>query len=383
MICTSHESLVRIVYILTTLGIGGAERQVISLAERMAARGHTVSIVSLKHADEECPVKLPVLRLNLRKTPLGILHGLRFARNFLTLFRPQIIHSHTFPANIFARLLRLPDNPRGAAPAVINTIHNVYEGGWHRRLIYRLTTRSVTAITAVSSAAATAYASASGTALSQIQVITNGIDLYAFTPDRNRRKRMRTQMQARRNFIWLAIGRIVPAKNYPNLLSAWAIVQQTHPVSRLWIAGEGHPSDIGLSLEPEADTTIEWLGLRRDIPDLLDAADGYVLSSAWEGMPLAVVEAMGMQKPVVVTDVGGVRELIGDNGFIVPAHDSQAFAAAMLRVMALDEETRLAQGKSTRIRVGQHFSIEARLTDWEELYKRVGRTETAESTKTP
>src|ERR1700733_16325802 len=97
---------VRILYILTSLGIGGAEKQVVSLAERMAAKGHTVALIVLKHADEEWPVKIPVLRLNLRKTTMGILRGLRFAKNFVTLFRPDILHSHTFPANLFTRLLR-------------------------------------------------------------------------------------------------------------------------------------------------------------------------------------------------------------------------------------------------------------------------------------
>lgn len=373
MICTSHESFVRIVYILTTLGVGGAEKQVIALAERMSARGHAVAIVALKHAEEECPVKLPVLRLNLAKTPLGIWRGLRFAANFLTLFRPEVLHSHTFPANIFARLLHLPMDPRGARPVVINTIHNVYEGGWHRRLIYRVTEGFATAITAVSSAAATAYAGSSNERRKKVQVITNGIDLYAFTPDRNRRRRVRTQMQARRNFIWLAVGRIAPAKDYPNLLNAWTAVQQAHPASRLWIAGEGDSAQFA----SEDDHGIEWLGLRHDIADLMDAADGYVLSSAWEGMPLAVGEAMAMQKPVVVTDVGGVREMVGDAGLIVAAHDSNGLAEQMLRVMAWDDETRIAQGKSARIRIGEHFSIEGKVSEWEALYKRVSRAEKA------
>ena len=59
----------RILYIVTSLGVGGAERQTIALAERMALRGHTVAILTLKHVDEELPVRLPVLRLNLAKTP--------------------------------------------------------------------------------------------------------------------------------------------------------------------------------------------------------------------------------------------------------------------------------------------------------------------------
>ena len=65
------------------------------------------------------------------------------------------------------------------------------------------------------------------------------------------------------------------------------------------------------------------------MPALLDGADAFVSGSAWEGMPLAVGEAMAMEKPVVATDVGGVRELVGDAGVIVPAKDSEALASAM------------------------------------------------------
>ena len=119
----------RILYILTSLGIGGAEKQVVALAERMAAKGHVVALLVLKHTDEEWPVKLPVMRLNMRKTPLGVGRGLRFARDFLVLFRPDILHSHTFPANIFTRLLVLMLRSTPLRPRVLNTIHNVNEGG--------------------------------------------------------------------------------------------------------------------------------------------------------------------------------------------------------------------------------------------------------------
>ena len=80
------------------------------------------------------------------------------------------------------------------------------------------------------------------------------------------------------------------------------------------------------------------------MPALLDAADGFVLASAWEGMPLAVGEAMAMEKPVVATDVGGVRELVGDAGVIVPAKDPEALAKAMLALM------RTTHGSSRRAR---------------------------------
>jgi glycosyltransferase involved in cell wall biosynthesis len=366
-------------YIVTSLGVGGAERQTISLAESMAARGHVVALLSLKHAEQELPFTLPAMRLNMRKTPAGLWRALGFAQNFVTLFRPDILHSHTFPGNIFARLLRLFMAREQATPVVINTIHNVYEGGWHRKLIYRVTASLADCITAVSEAVAQAHEGLSSGRHKEIQVICNGVDTDFYTPDSVRRARTRALMGAGENFLWLAVGRIVRAKDYPNLLRAWLEVRHEHPAARLWIAGEGSPDEVteGILLSGEADRLgVEWLGLRRDVVDLLDAADGYVLSSAWEGMPLAVAEAMAMKKPIVATDAGGVREVLEDTGLLAPTGDSAALAEAMLAVMSMHRRQRVALGERARERVVRHFSMEAASGTWEELYTAcVGRNE--------
>jgi glycosyltransferase involved in cell wall biosynthesis len=370
---------VRILYVLTSLGVGGAEKQAIALAERMAARGHAVALIALKHTEEEWPVKLPVLRLNLKKTPLGILRGLQFARKFLTLFRPDILHSHTFPANIFTRLLHLPFTMRGRAPIVVNTIHNVYEGGWHRMLIYQLTRLKAHFVTAVSAAAAERFIHARAVSKNKMQVLTNGIETEAFDPERGRRRRVRSQMKTGDAFVWLAAGRLAPAKDYPNLVRAWAQVQSMHPKAQLWIAGEGDISALAQEGKGAASedhgSSVHWLGLRRDVADLMDAADGYVLSSAWEGMPLALGEAMAMEKVAVATDVGGVRELIGDAGFVVPPNDSKALADEMLNVMAMAEPARRVMGRDARLRIKLNFSIDAKAEEWERLYSRLNKPE--------
>ena len=365
----------RILYILTSLGIGGAEKQVIAIAERMAARGHSVAFVVLKHAAEECPTKLPVLRLNIAKTPLGILRGLRFAIKFVELFHPDILHSHTFPANIFARLLRLSLSRKASPPVVINTIHNIYEGGWHRMLLYCLTGTQADAVTAVSTAAAERFIKLRAVSRNKISVLTNGIDIDTFTPDKKSRRNTRALMQAGNAFVWLAVGRIVPAKDYPNLLQAFARVQSTHLEATLWIAGEGNPNTLVDTASNQMN--VQWLGLRHDIAQLLDAADAYVLSSAWEGMPLALGEAMAMEKPVVATDAGGVRELVGEAGIVVPRSDSEALAAAMLKVMAMTEWQRKVLTRSARTRISQHFSIEAKAAEWDSFYSQLKRKGTA------
>jgi glycosyltransferase involved in cell wall biosynthesis len=284
---------VRILYILTTLGVGGAEKQVVGLAERMAAQGHAVTLLTLKHADEEWPVKLPAMRLNLPKTLPGILRGLGFARNFVAAFRPDLLHSHTFPANLFTRLLALRLRFGGKAPTVVNTIHNVHEGGWHRMALYAVTDPLVDKVTAVSEAAARRFVRLRAVPQRKMQVLTNGIDTEAFAPDGARRRQtrmlMHTPLRAANQFVWLAVGRLAPAKDYPNLLSAFARVRSAFPDCCLWIAGEGDAS--GFDRLQSGESGVRFLGLRRDVAALLDAADGFCpclglggdAAGAWRG----------------------------------------------------------------------------------------------------
>jgi glycosyltransferase involved in cell wall biosynthesis len=104
---------------------------------------------------------------------------------------------------------------------------------------------------------------------------------------------------------------------------------------------------------------------------LLDASDGFVLASAWEGMPLVVGEAMAMEKPVVSTDVGGVRELVGECASVVPAKDSEALAEAMLSTMRTTLEARASLGGRARRRIQDQFNIDKKADEWEVLYQTI------------
>jgi glycosyltransferase involved in cell wall biosynthesis len=359
----------RIVYVLTSVGMGGAEKQVVALAARMAERGHTVALISLMaRKSEEWPASVEVLYLDIRKTPWSAWAGLMRGRLFLRRFRPSIVHSHSFHANMLARLLTL-FVPR---IAVLSTIHNVYEGGWLRMLAYRLTNGLSRRTVAVSQAAADRFMRVGAVPRGRCAVILNGIDIHEFSPDEERRARARKNLISQPEFVWLASGRIVAAKDYPNLLRALVILRDTHSRTEVWIAGGWTDEAMEQLRElPELQQTesmIRWLGLRRDLPALLDAADAFVSSSAWEGMPLAVGEAMAMEKQVVVTDVGGVRELVGDEGIIVPAHDPEALAGAMREVMEASHPVGITKGRKARERICQRFNMDAKPEEWERFY---------------
>jgi len=347
---------------LASLGVGGAEKQVLSLARRMVERGHAVTLVTLlPQVREEWPTTLPVIHLNLHKNPFSLAAALLRARRILRKLQPDIVHSHGYHANIFARLVSLVADRR----VVISTIHNVYEGGWLRMMAYRLTDGLCTRTTAVSQAAVDRFVRLKAVRAEKCTVVANAIDLNEFTPDASRRVSMRASLSADDKFVWLAAGRITAAKDYPNLLRAFARIFKDENAFLL-IAGEG--SEKAMRQLQALATQLKWLGLRRDIPALFDAADGFVSSSAWEGMPLAIAEAMAMEKPAVATDVGGIRELAGEVCLLVPARNCEALAETMFELMRKNEAERLAMGRGARNRIHDQFNFETRSAEWEKLY---------------
>jgi glycosyltransferase involved in cell wall biosynthesis len=370
----------RIVTVLTSLGMGGAEKQALAVAERMAKRGHVVAVLVLRpRVHEEWPCTVPTTHLDMRKSPISLFTGILRARRFLREFRPDLLHSHTFHANIFARLVRI------ALPSVrvVSTVHNVYEGGRFRMLVYRVTDPLSRRTVTVSQAAAERFVRLKAILAPKCLVIANGIDPGEFTPDPERRAAMRSAMNADSSFVWLTAARFVPAKDFPNLLEAFRRVLQKFSGAELWIAGA--PPDAKAVHDAHGKTSfywvaamergmrdhVRWLGLRRDVPALLDAADAFVLGSAWEGMPLALGEAMAMEKPVVVTDTGGVRELVADAGLLVPSRSHEELAEAMVTMMRKSRDERAARGRAARNRIQEHFSLNASADAWEKLYKQL------------
>lgn len=364
----------KIAYLLTSLGIGGAERQVIGLARRMVQRGHEARLfVLLPPGGQDWPVgsgpfPLEAVHLGMSKQPVRILQALARGAAALRAFRPDIIHSHNFHGNLVARILR----PFLSRTPVVSTIHNVYEGGWARMLAYRLTDPLSRRTVAVSEAARERYVRLGAVPARKMSVIANGIDTAEFMPNAERRGEARAALGLHDEFLWLATGRLAPAKDYPTLLRAFARIRQGETSARLAVAGSGERA-YAEALRAEADSpglgdSVSWLGARGDIPALLDAADGFVLSSAWEGMPLALGEAMAMEKPIVATEVGGVRELAGSDAPLVPARDSEALTVAMFRMMRLSAAARAEMGRAGRARILQEFNMETQADRWEQVY---------------
>ena len=360
----------RILLFTTGLLTGGAERQVVDLAAAWHAAGHAVHIVCLTGATSQfaIPAGVDVTFLNLRKQPLALLRGLRAARAVVRAWQPDVLHSHMFHANLFARLLRLT-SPGASVVPLFCTAHSSHEGGGLRMLAYRLTDPACTLTTHVSAEGRTRMIQAGAAPAERVVVIPNGIDTVRFAPDPAGRARTRAALgMAETTRVLLHVGRLVPEKAQEILLDAFAQVRATHPATHLLIAGDGpRYADLARQIaDTGLDGAVTLLGERDDVPALLQAADLFVLSSRVEGMPLAVAEALASELPVVATDVSGVRLLVRDPARIVPPDDPTALARALCA--ALDAP----RSPEARAAIVERFSVDAIAASWLTLYQQCG-----------
>jgi len=260
-------------------------------------------------------------------------------------------------------------------PALVSTIHNTYEGGRLRMAAYRLTNGLADAMTIVSEAAFDRFVSEGIVPRALLRVIPNGVDTARFMNVAGGRGAVRASLGLGPEFVWLAVGRFEVAKDYPNMLRAFAKVRQEQPQAVLLLVGRG-------SLQAETQALVEelglgngvrFLGVRDDVPEVMSAADGYVMSSAWEGMPMVLLEAAAAGLPIVTTRVGGNHEVVRDEstGFLVPPGDSEALALAMVRLSRLPEPERLAMGERGREHIRSHYGLGRVAEQWENLYREV------------
>jgi glycosyltransferase involved in cell wall biosynthesis len=273
-------------------------------------------------------------------------------------------------ANLLARLSRL----LVPIPVVVSTIHNQDEGAQWRYVAYRLTDRLSDVTTSVSRLAVDEAVRRGAVARGRIQLVPNGIALGEHGRKAVVRDTARRDLGLSDRFIWLAVGRLAEAKAYPDMVAAFRRVVDADTRAVLLIAGEG-------PLEPAIRSAIDSAGLqdrvrllgrRSDVPVLMQAADAFVMSSVWEGLPIVLLEASASSLPIVATDVGGSRDTIvdGSSGHITAPAAPAALAGAMLSVMALPEADRLAMGEVAREHVSRVFDLETVADAWDDLYRR-------------
>jgi glycosyltransferase involved in cell wall biosynthesis len=364
----------RILMLSTCMGLGGADQQILYLVRTLLKRGYEIQIVSMTPlgamGEEAQSEGLPIQSLNMKRGVPDPKAIFKLAR-ILHKWQPDILHSHMVHANFLARVSRLFAN----VPVLVCTTSNINEGGRWREIVYQLTDFLCDITTQKSLAGADRYTNIKAVPTTKIRVIPNGIDIQKFKPNLEVKQRLRHELSLERQFIGLAVGRFRPPKDYPNLLQAFSRIKANSINTVLIIVGEGtlKPEMQALAKTIDIHEQVKFLEPRRDIPDLMNIADAYIMSSAWEGMPMVLLEAASVGLPIVATDVGGTREIVldGKNGFLVPPRHPDALAQALERMMNLSPQERQQMGQFSRKHIELHYSIERVVDRWEELYQQL------------
>lgn len=348
----------KLLFFIWALEVGGAERLLAKLVQRMPRERFDMKIVCLARrgawaAEVEAhgiPVHCLDKRTGLDPTILFRLLAL------LRREKPDLVNTHLWTADVWARLaailMRVP---------VIVTEQNVdVWKKWYHRLIDRLLFRRTDAVICVSGKVAEFYR-ARGVPKDKLHVIPNAVDLSMFDADR-RPGSPPEQMVEPGVFSFICAARLHPQKAHGVLLRAVRLLMSagSRPFMVL-LAGEG-PLRPDLERQVAAEGLsghVHFLGLRQDLPSLLQQCDAFVLPSLYEGLPLAILEAMAAGLPIVATDVGGNADLVehGRNGFLVPPNDPQALARAMAALID-DGGLARAMGAEGRQRVARDYSID-------------------------
>lgn len=346
---------VRICFVTTGLGGGGAETMLFRVVTRLDRRRFNPIVVSLMDDGDYGPdlrrAGVPVTSIGFSDrlpTPTRLSRLVRSIRQF----GPDVIMGWMYHGNLAASLGRAWAAP-GAALAW-NIRHSVYDLANERILTRQLIRLGAPLSHRVD---ATVYVTgislmqhvALGYAATSAVVVNNGIDPPASVD----RAAVREDLGISPNDVVIGhVARLHPMKDHSNFLRAARLVAEADPAVKVMLVGKGVSASNEalrpLLAAPALAGRVIVLGERRDVPRLLGAMDVFCLSSFSEGFPNVVLEAAAAGLPCVVTAVGAAPEIAGDGGLVVPPRDPRALAGALLQLTRLDARGRTDLGAAAR-----------------------------------
>jgi glycosyltransferase involved in cell wall biosynthesis len=381
-----------IAQVVETLDTGGAEHLAIKIANALAERGCQSHLYVTGHdgplaAAISADVKVRVFGYRRASIMNPVKFGLSIREGF-TRFRAAIqedgvdlIQTHLPGPNFWGLALQ----KRGVCPSVA-TIHNNQEfsygsqrslRGQLRQAAYRSIVRDCAATIAVSDQVRRSLLETIGLAderADRFVAIPNGIDLPPPAHLAARSATRRALSLADDQIVCLGVGRICEQKNFKDLVAVGQLLRNESAPISLVIAGDG-PDMADLQeriAEAGLSATIRTLGNVTNVPELLAATDIFVMPSLWEGLPLALLEAMGARLPVVGNAIGGLNDVIADgaSGFLVPVGDHRAMAAKIMD-LARDPALRSKMGTAGRDLVRAQYSLDRVVDSLQTIYQEI------------
>jgi glycosyltransferase involved in cell wall biosynthesis len=341
--------------------VGGAETLVAQLSEWQRLRGFEVRIYCLTMIGNRGEMALK------DGFQIEVGRGLKLPRaaldayRFMLRYKPDIVHCHNATATIvaapMARLARVG--------SIVSTRHGLVAPphSIRREAKFGIAARCCDWIVAVCEAARKNLLTLPFAPKERIVRVYNGVQRISCAQGAERSDNSA--------FAFVHIGRLAPAKDQATLLRAFAIAVHAHNGLSLVIVGDGELRGEleRLSTELEMNGSVSFVGEQHDVSPFLQNADGFVMSSVSEGVPVSLLEAMSVGLPVVVTNIGGMPEVIshGGAGVMVPPKDPEALASAMLR-LAHNPELSETLGRASLCEYEERFRPEIMAEEYNRLY---------------
>lgn len=378
---------IRVLHIINSLDIGGNERFLLQLLERLPRDAFAQEVCvpdrgkdgtrDLEAACRKLDTPIRILRVGgnwdvsvLPRLVYGILKG-----------RFDVVHTHLIYSQIYGRLAAALARTR----CIVSSEQNVYDFkarlpfSWVERRLSRWTDR----IIACSKKVRQHLIEKVGVNPLRVVVVPNGVDPDVFFPIRKRTRLYRTVENVRKELgieegdaVIGTVGHITRQKGYHVLIAAIPQILRAHPAAKFLFVGRGllrerlekQASELGVA------PRIRFAGIRRDVPAVLNCFDVFVLPSLWEGFGTAIIEAMACGVPVVASRVGGIPEIIedGSTGLLVPPGRAELLAEAVIRLLDKPRKAR-ELARRGRTSVTERFGIKKMTQSVAKVYLQLGR----------
>jgi glycosyltransferase involved in cell wall biosynthesis len=358
----------RVLFLYSTLATGGAERQLALLAPALQQSGFAPVVATLRERGRYFE-ELAAAGIETHFAGMRSRFDAVAARRAYRLWqmRPDVVFSSSIDAQVIAHAIAT----RTQAPHI-----TAEHGGagmpraLHRRLLSRLIAPHVSAVVAVSSTQ-TGELRALGYPSARIEVIPNGIPEPTV---RRGRSDVRSELGIRPDDLMVLLAATLrPEKQPEEFIAAVTAARERDARIRGVIAGGGPLLERARRAAAQTNGAVQVLGERTDVPDLIQAASAVCLTSSFEGLPMIVLEAMALARPVVSYRVGGIAEAVaeGETGLLAAPGDTSVLADRLLELAQMPEHARGEMGRLARERFLLRYGIEPMIDRYRNLLARV------------